>query len=89
MKMRGIGRWTTFLCGGVATAFLLGGCHKPQEAHDHDGDHDFDEGEGGAERCATEMLAGIHGGRNRHRNPNTGPRVWLRKSAKIQIRRPK
>jgi hypothetical protein len=24
------------------------------------------------------MLAGIHGGRNRHASPNTGPRVWLR-----------
>jgi membrane fusion protein (multidrug efflux system) len=35
MKTRGTGRWKTFWCGGVATAFLLGGCHKPQEAHDH------------------------------------------------------
>ncbi len=25
-----------FLCGGVATALLLGGCHKPHEAHDHE-----------------------------------------------------
>lgn len=36
MKLRGSGGWITFLCGGVATAFLLGGCHKPQKAHDHE-----------------------------------------------------
>ena len=24
------------MCGGVATAFLLGGCHKPQEGHEHE-----------------------------------------------------
>lgn len=34
--MRGTGRWNTFLSGGVAIAFLLGGCHKPHEAHDHE-----------------------------------------------------
>ena len=36
MKLRGSGGWITFLCGGVATAFLLGGCHKPQEGHEHE-----------------------------------------------------
>jgi hypothetical protein len=28
------------------------------------------------------MLAGIHGGRNRHWSPNTGPMDWLRRPVK-------